>query len=181
MYRKQLKQHCKVRGTQLKVSGFFIIREEKMYGKAFWHGKWRTAGSAGGCSTVRSFGSPGRSVRSGPGARLLPAGPGPKALLGHRAALADAQRPLRFPSSIGALLLCSRSPGAPAWVWSIQCLSCRAACGEGWVGAEWRVWHQTVTAGRGTGPLTTGTEPRVPDRSLCWHLNTALGCTPCTF
>lgn len=43
----------------------------------------------------------------------------------------------------------------------------------------WRVWYWTVTAGKGTGPLTNGHRislPWVQDRSFCWPLNTALGC-----
>lgn len=85
--------------------GFFLIHKENMYRKAFPNGK-----------DVRQYGwlRPARCI---PVAALVeprraaPAG-ARKALPGNPAALAGAQRPLRVPSSIGEVLLCSGGSGA---------------------------------------------------------------------
>lgn len=77
--------------------------------------------------------------------------------LGRRSACAQVS------SGLGAVLLCSPSPGAPAWVWSIQCLSCRAACGEGWVGAGMRFVILNSHCWERKGNLTTGTQYLAPE------------------
>lgn len=63
-------------------------------------------------SAVHSSGSAGGAAQSGPGGSLLSAAPAAKALPRNPAALAGAQRPLRVPSSIGEVLLCSGGSGA---------------------------------------------------------------------